>query len=113
MQQYKQQQTIYRRGLTVSYGDDDDDDDDDDEPPKGAQIACSIQLTPEAATLNELVAGLSDAVAEVKVVEVNLTALRAAEAKAKDFAAAEARAEALWGTRRELEAEMVARNQFQ
>ena len=29
------------------------------------------------------------------------------------FAAAEARAEALWGTRRELEAEMVARNQFQ
>ena len=110
MQQYKQQQTIYRRGLIVSYGDDDDD---DDEPPKGAQIACSIQLTPEAATLNELVAGLSDAVAEVKVVEVNLTALRAAEAKAKDFAAAEARAEALWGTRRELEAEMVARNQFQ
>ncbi|OEU06352.1 hypothetical protein FRACYDRAFT_254757 [Fragilariopsis cylindrus CCMP1102] len=96
MQQYKLQQTIYRRGLIVSYGDD------DDEPPKGAQIACSIQLTPEAATLNELVA------------EVNFTALRAAKAEAEDFAAwaAEARAEALWGTRRELEAAMAARKEY-
>ena len=39
MQQYKEQQTIYRRGLTVSYGDDDADD--NDEPPKGAHMAAT------------------------------------------------------------------------